>query len=224
MIRAFTQAFLQLKDPRVLGLVVRSAALTLCLYVVLFGVLVWLLRTTEISAIPWLEALADWGAGLAAAVLATLLFPGLVTAVLGTILDSVAAAVERLHYPAAGPARMTPIGESILSALRLAAWSIGLNLILLPLYVILIFVPPFNLLAFAAINGRILGRDYFETVALRRVSPADVKELRLRNSGTLWLAGAVTALLLTIPIVNLVAPVVGVAAMVHIFHKLTGRP
>ncbi len=221
MIKAFTEGFLQLKDPRLFKLLARAAGLALALYIALFLALVWLLRSTQISAISWIEALADWGAGLAAGIVATILFPGLVTAVCGVFLDEVAAGVEALHYPNAGPARRISVAESLVSGARLAAWSLGINLLFLPLYLILLFVPPINLVVFAMINGRMIGRDYFETVAARRLSPAAVKELRLAHSGTLWLAGALTAGLLTIPGLNLVAPVVGVAAMVHIFHKLT---
>jgi uncharacterized protein involved in cysteine biosynthesis len=223
MIRAFIEGFLQLKDPRIFGLVVRAALLALALYVVLLAGLVSVLRATEVSQLRWIEVIADWGAGLAAAVIATILFPGLVTALLCMFLDTVAAAVEALHYPTLGPARSISIAESLASALRLAVWLIGLNLLLLPLYVLLVFLPPFNVIAYAAINGRLIGREYFETVASRRLSPANVNALRVANRGTLWLAGSITAALLTIPLLNLVAPVVGVAAMVHIFHKLTAR-
>lgn len=221
MIRAFTEGFLQLKDPKVSALVVRSALLTLTVYALLFVAFIWLLRSTEISTLPWLETLADWGAGLAAAIVAAILFPGLVSAVLSAFLETVAAAVEGRHYPALGPARVIPFAEVLGSSLRLGLWTLGLNLLFLPLYVILLFLPPLNIIVFAAINGRILGREYFETVALRRLPADQVKELRLRHTGTLWLAGAITAGGLTIPVLNLVMPVVGVAAMVHLFHKLT---
>ncbi|MBM3512744.1 MAG: hypothetical protein FJX59_03410 [Alphaproteobacteria bacterium] len=223
MLRAFTEGFLQLKDPRVFRLVIRAATLTLVIYAALFASLLWILRNTQISEVGWIEALADWGAGFAAGIIATFLFPGLVTAILSAFLDTVATAVEELHYPARGPARAIPVGEAIGSALRLAAWSIGINLLCLPLYLFLLLFPPLNLIVFAAINGRLIGRDYFETVALRHLSPAAVKELRSRHGGTLWLAGSITAGLLTIPLLNLVMPVVGGAAMVHLFHKLTVR-
>lgn len=160
MLRAFAEGFLQLKDPRVFKLVLRSAVLALLIYVALFAAIVWVLRHTEVSEIAWIEALADWGAGLAAGVVATLLFPGLVTAILSAFLDSVATAVEALHYPALGPARQIPIGEAIGSALKLAAWTIGINILFLPLYLVLMFLTPLNVIVFAAINGRLIGRDF----------------------------------------------------------------
>jgi uncharacterized protein involved in cysteine biosynthesis len=39
----------------------------------------------------------------------------------------------------------------------------------------------------------------------------------------MFLAGLVTAFLLTVPFVNLVAPIIGTAAMVHLFEAWRAR-
>jgi uncharacterized protein involved in cysteine biosynthesis len=222
IVRAFIEGFLELKNPRVWGVVAKCAVLTLLVYALLFAALAWLLGNSQVSELPWLEALADWGVGALAAVLATLVFPGVVSAVLGAFLDDVARLVEEHRYPDRGPGRSIPLAEAMSSAAGLAAWTVGLNLVFLPLYLVLFFAPPLNLVVYYLLNGRLLGREYFETVALRRIDPGAMAALRQRHGWTIWLAGAATAALLTVPIVNLVAAVVGVAAMVHIFHKLTG--
>ena len=59
-----------------------------------------------------------------------------------------------------------------------------------------------------------------EQVALRRRDPAEVRAWRKANIGTLWLTGAAIVFLGTIPILNLIVPVLGVAAMVHIAQML----
>ncbi|MDX2221299.1 MAG: EI24 domain-containing protein [Rhodospirillaceae bacterium] len=223
IVRAVIEGFLDLKNPRLWVLVAKCAALTLAVYAALFAALVWLLRNSQVSELPWLETLADWGAGTLAAVLATLVFPGVVSAVLSVFLDDVVRLVEADRYADRGPGRDVPVTEAVSSAVGLAAWTVGLNLVFLPLYLVLFFIPPLNLVVYYLLNGRLLGREYFETVALRRVDAAAMAALRRQHAGTIWLAGAATAALLTVPIVNLVAAVVGVAAMVHIFHKLTGR-
>ncbi|MCB2106970.1 MAG: EI24 domain-containing protein [Rhodobacteraceae bacterium] len=222
IIRAFVEGFLALKIPKLWGVILLCAAATAVVYGVLFAGLSWLLANTQITDLPWLETLADWGARFSALALATLLFPGIVSAVVGIFLDDIAALIEAERYPALGPGRDIPMMESLGTGLSLALWTLGLNLVFLPLYLVLFFIPPLNLVLYYAINGRLLGREYFETVALRRTSPEAVKALRTRHRGTIWLAGALTAALLTVPIVNLFAAVIGVAAMVHIFHKLTG--
>ncbi|MGZ8409550.1 MAG: EI24 domain-containing protein, partial [Hyphomicrobium sp.] len=76
---------------------------------------------------------------------------------------------------------------------------------------------------FYAVNGYLLGREYFELVALRRADIAEVRALRDVYRGRLFVAGVVVAVLLTVPIVNLLAPIVGTAAMVHLFEAWRQR-
>ena len=44
-----------------------------------------------------------------------------------------------------------------------------------------------------------------------------------RKLGTIFAAGVVIAVLLTIPFVNLLAPLVATAAMVHLFERMRGH-
>jgi CysZ protein len=73
---------------------------------------------------------------------------------------------------------------------------------------------------FYGANGWLTGREYYEQVALRRRDPADVKAWRKANGGVLWLTGIAIVFLGTIPILNLIVPVLGVAAMVHVAQTL----
>jgi len=98
------------------------------------------------------------------------------------------------------------------------------NLIALPFYLILLFLPQFNLLIFYGLNGYLLGREYFELVGQRRLSLKDTKALRRRNRLRVLLAGAVIAFLLTLPILNLFTPIVATAFMLHVFERLRNRP
>lgn len=223
MIAVFTRAFLQLRDPILLRVILMCVLTTIIVYVALFLGLGWALRNTTFFALPWMDTLADLGAGVTAGVLAWLLFPGVVTGIMGLMLDDVVAAVEARHYSHLGTPRAVPLTEILKSSAKLVGLTVGLNLLLLPLYIVLIFIPPLNLVLFYLVNGRLLGREYFEAVALRRGDEATTAALRGQFRWSVLGAGAITAFLLTIPVVNLVAPVVGAAAMVHLFHKLTGR-
>jgi len=91
---------------------------------------------------------------------------------------------------------------------------------MLPFYLLALFVAGLGALLFYGVNGFLAGREYYEQVALRRRPPADVKTWRSANTGTLWLTGAAIVFLGTIPILNLFAPVLGCAAMVHVAQKL----
>ena len=91
------------------------------------------------------------------------------------------------------------------------------------LYLLLFFLPPLYALIFYGVNGYLLGREYFEQVALRRLDPAAARMLRRAHQGQVLLAGVVIAFLLTVPLVNLIAPIVATAFMLHLVTGLT-RP
>ncbi len=151
------------------------------------------------------------------------LFPTVIAMFMSILLDDIAAAVERRHYPELEPARAQPIGEALVSGLVFVAVTLALNVVALPLYLLLLFVPPLNLFVFYGLNGYLLGREYFELVAARRFDMAGVRRLRRAYRGRLLLAGAVIAFLLTVPIVNLVTPVVATGFMLHVFERLRRR-
>lgn len=217
MFTAFAQAFAQLGDVRIRRVVWLSLAVTVGLYGALVATLWGLLGSTEIfAALPWAEMLTDVLGGVAVFALALLLFPALVSMVVGVFLDDVADAVEARHYPNLAPPRRQSLGESLGAGLRLAGLAVVLNLLFLPLF----FVPILNLVVFYGLNGYLISREYFELVALRRSDAEAVHAVRRRHRVRLWLVGAGITVIATIPILNMVFPVIGVAAMVHTAHRL----
>ena len=131
-------------------------------------------------------------------------------------LEDVADAVEARHWPEAGAPGRTGLAAALAGALRLFGLMALLNLMALPLYV----VPVMNLVAFYALNGYLLGREYVELVASRRLAPGAVRALRRRHRLKLFGAGVTIAFLLTVPVVNLLTPVIATVFMVHVFHGL----
>ena len=179
-----------------------------------------LLAALHLTGFHWLDAVIDVLGGLAALFIAWLLFPAMSMLVLGLFLDSVIAAVERVHYPEAPPARRVGLGEALGSGLRLAFLSLFVNLLMLPLY---LFLPGGNAVIFYGINGYLVGREYFESVALRRMEPRAVRSLWRWRRGRLTIAGIIITFLLSLPLVNLIAPLIGVAFMLHLFEALPRR-
>jgi uncharacterized protein involved in cysteine biosynthesis len=102
-----------------------------------------------------------------------ILFPAVMVMVMSFLLEDIAEAVEARHYPALPPARPQPVGEMLRSGLAFAAVTVAINLLALPFYLLLIFLPPLNLFLFYGVNGYLFGREYFEIVALRRQTPSD---------------------------------------------------
>ena len=199
----------------------RVVALSLGLAVVTFAVLWWAVAAIlyETAFFEWrpLNWLVDVLGGLGVLVLTWLLFPAVVTLIMSFYLERVAAAVEALDYPGRGPPRRQPVAELIGVTLRLTALTLVLNLLALPIYLL---VPGINLFLFFALNGYLFGRGYFEVIALRRLGLGEARSVRSRFTGRIFLGGVVIAGLFALPLVNLVAPVIATAFMLHIFEAL----
>jgi CysZ protein len=94
---------------------------------------------------------------------------------------------------------------------------VAVNLIALPLYLI----PVLNVVIFYGVNAYLLGREYFELVALRRLDPRAARGLRRTHRWRFFTAGLLMAALFTIPFVNLVASLIAAAFMAHLVIMLT---
>ncbi|HZD25594.1 MAG TPA: hypothetical protein VE631_04980, partial [Alphaproteobacteria bacterium] len=73
------------------------------------------------------------------------------------------------------------------------------------------------------LNGYLLSREYFELVSLRHMDAKTVHAARKAGGLRLLTAGVGIAVLMTIPLVNLVAPLLATAVMVHLFKGLQRR-
>jgi uncharacterized protein involved in cysteine biosynthesis len=228
MIRAFELAVRQLGDPKLRGVIWWSLALSLVLQVAIAMLILWVLPAAHFEW-KWLNEVIAWLSSAGVIVLALILFPASFGIVISVFMEKIADIVESEHYPQLGPARGIPIWTGIWTGVVFLLVVVALNLVLLLLYLPALLIPGLSLVLFYAINGWLTARLYYEQVALRRLPPTDVKAWRRANWGVLWLTGIVIVFLGTIPIVNLIVPVLGVAAMVHVAQSLTppmrpGRP
>lgn len=229
MIRAFELAIRQLGDPKLRSVIWQSLLLSLVLQAALVVLAWYSLQSFASFKWGWLNDIVHWLGGGALSVLSLLLFPACFGIVISIFLERIADIVETRHYPELGPARGIPIWTGIWSGILFLLTVLAVNLLMLPFYILALFVAGLGVLLFYAVNGWLAGREYHEQVALRRMDRLEVKAWRKANSGTIWLTGAITVFIGTIPIVNLIAPVVGVAAMVHVARTLRppappGRP
>ena len=215
MIEALVKSIAQLNDKAIQRTLLSSIAAAAALFVAVWFVIGYLLSDTTLFEWGWLDTIVDFMGGLATLVITWFLFPGIVTAVIALFLDDVARAVEARHYPGLPPAEGSTVGETVAASLRFVGVLVVLNVFML---LFLIFPPVFPFV-FYSVNGYLMGREYFELVSLRRMGLARARETRKQRQGTLFVFGICIALLLTIPVVNLLTPIVATAAMVHLFEK-----
>ena len=217
MLSALCRAVATLSMPPLQRVVALSLAFAVLTFALLWLGIAGVLYDTAFFGWRPLNWLLDLLGGLAVLVLTWLLFPAVVTLIMSLFLERVALAVEACDYPGRSPPRRQPIGEILGTMLCLTGLTFVLNLLALPIYLL---IPGINLFLFLMVNGYLLGRGYFEVVSLRRLDAAATRAVRSRFGLRIFLGGVVIAGLFALPVVNLVAPVIATAFMLHIFEAL----
>jgi CysZ protein len=228
ILSAFFRALGQLGDRRFRRVLFLGALLALALLFAVYAgflQLVWWL-TPESIELPFVgpvtgvETLLGWASLFLMIGLSVFLMVPVASAFTGLFLEDVVDAVEDRHYPGLAPARTQPLGEAILQSVNFLGLVIAVNVGALFVYPL---AGPAIPLVFWGVNGFLLGREYFTMVAQRRLPKPALADLRRRNSGRLWLAGTLMAVPLSVPVLNLLVPVLGVAVFTHLFHRLAGE-
>lgn len=216
MLDAFFKTLGQLPTPpfqRVLWLSIGGSLVTA---IILWFAINFTLQNTDFIGLGWLDWIVDILGSVAAVVLLFLLLPAFVGLIASLMLESICRAVEARHYPHLSEARSQSIMEAIVIGLRFAAILIVLNILVLPL----IFFPPVYFVVGWALNGYLLGREYFELVACRRLDATELRAMRRKHGFAALSAGLVIAVISIIPIVNLILPLFGTAFMLHTYQRL----
>jgi uncharacterized protein involved in cysteine biosynthesis len=225
---AFGLALGQISDPRFRRVLLLGIALALFLLIGASAGLVWLIDwlTGEqvwlpvLGEVNWLDDLFSWGAAFLLLFLSVFLMIPVASAITSMFLDDVADAVEAEHYPSLPPATPVPFGDALRDTVNFLGVLVAVNLVAIILY---LFLAPIALLIFWAVNGFLLGREYFTLAAMRRVGRVEAKRLRRRHAGTIWLAGVLMAIPLSVPLLNLMIPILGAATFTHLYHLLPGK-
>lgn len=205
----------QLDDKVFLGVLLRSLFWSVACFVALHIGAIWVLhRLLDLHG--WLGWAVDLLGGIGASLLALWLFVP-VAAIIGTLyIERIASAVERRHYPALPPAHGAPIAYQVWEAIGIATRILLLNLLAL---IAALILPGAGLILAWIIGGYAIGRGLFAAVAMRRMPRQAAKGLYRRARLTVLVQGCILALVAYVPILNLLIPVLGTAAMVHVLEQ-----
>ena len=231
MISAFSLAIGQLSDKSLRQVVWIGLLGSLAIFVLLWIVIGYVLFETEIFTTGWFFGVFDWAVewltdifgGVLIIIATWFLFPVTATLIASFFLERAAQAVENKHFPNLPAPRGQNLSEILKITFKFTGLSVVLNLLALPVYFVFFFLGPLNLFVFYALNGYLLGREYFELIAHRRIEPLQTIHLRGAFRGQMFLAGVIITFLMTIPVVNLIAPVIATAAMVHLVQGWRNR-
>jgi uncharacterized protein involved in cysteine biosynthesis len=207
-----SRALAQLGDRVFVGVLLRSVAWSAACFVLLHLATIWAVHRL-LNLHGWIGWAADVFGGIGASLLALWLFLP-VAAIIGTLyIDRIARAVERRYYPDLPPARGASIGAQLWDAI-----SIGLRILLLNLLALILalILPGIGLLLAWLIGGYAIGRGLFVAVAMRRMPRPAAEAVYRRVRPVVLVQGCILALAGAVPLLNLLIPLVGTAAMVHV--------
>ncbi|MGB5092169.1 MAG: EI24 domain-containing protein [Parvibaculum sp.] len=209
-------AFQQCFSPAFRRVLWVSLALTLLVLALLGAGLQWSLNALPVFETGWLNTIVEVIARFFAVVVLVPLVHPAVSLVAGLFLERIAAVTEAQDYPQDAPGTDQSFTSSMIVAIRFTLVLIGFNLLALPFY----FFPVINLVLFWSLNGYLLGREYFELVALRHMNYEQATALRRRYRFNIFMRGVVIAFFATIPFLNFFTPLFGTSYMVHSFKRL----
>jgi CysZ protein len=233
MIADAMKALTQMASSPFRAVLLKAISLALILIVVigigLHRILLWLTQHGEgvaenalgsswhgpLDILVWILSIA---AGLGIVVGAVFLMPAITSLVASFFVDEIALEVERVHYPAEPVGRPVPLPRALWEGVKIALLSVLVYLIALPF-----LFAGFGVLIFFFATAYLLGRQYFEYAAMRFRPAAEAKAMRRRYGGTVYAAGLLIALFVSIPVINLATPLFGMAFMVHTHKRLSAR-
>ncbi|MGB3022192.1 MAG: sulfate transporter family protein [Methyloceanibacter sp.] len=218
MISAAIQAFRQMFTPPFRAVLFKCIGFTIALFVLLIVGVEWSF-SHFVSWPQWIEKSIEWLGGLALVVASVFLIPPVTSLMAGLYLDDIASEVERVYYPSDPPGHDLPTLAAVGVGLKFFVVVLVVNLVAL----LLLLIPGVNLIAFYVGNGYLLGREYFEMVAMRHLPPEEARRLRKANRGYVSLCGFIIAGLASVPFLNLLTPIFATAFMVHIYKTLARR-
>ena len=167
----------------------------------------------------WLSLIAAIVVGVGLAIVVALLIAPATALIAGLFLDDAAALVEQTGYPSDPAGKAVPVDRALVQSLKFFGIVIAGNLFAL----VLLLVPGVNIAAFFLVNGYLLGREFFEFAAMRHMPEGDARAFRRHHSVTVFLAGLLIAAFVSVPLLNLLAPLFATALMVHLFKLLSVR-
>ena len=156
----------------------------------------------------YLWSVADFLGGALIVLIAIILAPT-ISMIVGSVLFDVAAAQVEKDVALPAGRLVSPL-EGLANGFRIGWLPLVLNIVSLPL----LFVPVVNIIWFLALNGYLMGREYFSLAAVRRMPWEQARSLRARFGLSVFFVG------LACSFIPFVAPLVGASAMTRLVKSL----
>ena len=201
-------------DPKVFKWVLYTTIATLIGLASITFIIVYYVKDWLDTGIPFLGDFLIYGATLAALWGSTILFVPISTIIFALFQDKIMDQVEKTYYPEISQELNIKIATMFFAGIKLLGWSILINIIIFPVALFWgnsLFWVPANIL----ITGYLISKEYTEAIGLRKMTFAQIKEVRNKLFWPCWLFGTIGALLFFIPLINLFAAPFVTILMLH---------
>ena len=201
-------------DPKVFKWVLYTTIATLIGLASITFIIVYYVKDLLDTDIPFLGDFLIYGATLAALWGSTILFVPISTIIFALFQDKIMDQVEKTYYPEISQELNIKIATMFFAGIKLLGWSILINIIIFPVALFWgnsLFWVPANIL----ITGYLISKEYTEAIGLRKMTFAQIKEVRNNLFWPCWLFGTIGALLFFIPLINLFAAPFVTILMLH---------
>lgn len=201
-------------DPKVFKWVLYTTIATLIGLASITFIIVYYVKDWLDTGIPFLGDFLIYGATLAALWGSTILFIPISTIIFALFQDKIMDQVEKTYYPEISQELNIKIATMFFAGIKLLGWSILINIIIFPVALFWgnsLFWVPANIL----ITGYLISKEYTEAIGLRKMTFAQIKEVRKNLFWPCWLFGTIGALLFFIPLINLFAAPFVTILMLH---------
>jgi CysZ protein len=221
--RAIALSISQFSDRRFQRVVLKSIILAIvALWALAAGggsVLGWLfggdLTLPWIGTITFSGSLIGWGAFWIILGLSVFLMVPVASAMSAFFVDDVARAVEEHHYPDTQAQYRSKLSEEVRESLGFLGTMLAANLIALIFYA---FFAVFAPIIFWSLNGYLIGREYFYMAAKRHLGRDTALSVFRDHRFRVWMCGVILVLPMSVPLLNLVVPVLAAASFTHLFQ------
>ena len=229
MVTIFFRAFGQFSDFGILRLILISALLSVVVTSTLSFLLYWVFSLTPLEEIPLIGDLitetnsSDWI--LASSIFLVILpfwlfiFPYVLLLMTALFQEQIIDLVEARHYPNLPIPMKRRLSQEIMQQARFFLKVFLINLVLLPLYLILLFTGFGLIVLLALVNGYLIGVEYYSMVSQRRLTRSQHEKALRKNRVSVHLYGIGLYVGMLVPVLNLVIPVLGCIIMTHLFFS-----
>ncbi|MCX7351335.1 MAG: EI24 domain-containing protein [Alphaproteobacteria bacterium] len=215
MLKSAFRALDDLFSPEFRSVLFKALGLTIALFIAVLIIAEMLIASFTHFSWPWADRLVEVGTGLALLVAFFFLMSPVTAAFAGLFLDQIAERVEERHYPLDPRGTALPASRAILISIQFFIVVLVVNLAVLPM--VFFGVGAFVLVA---ANAYLIGREYFEMVAMRHMPLEEARMLRKENSPTVFIAALLPAFMTIVPFLNLAVPLFSTAYFTHLFKSV----